>query len=171
LTILNVNLELASHLTSGDAHEAIAKARTVARMLLADVREVVHSLGDDRAIDLGGALNTLVADSRSPQITLTIPDDLHIDDPSKAHAIFRCVQEAMTNVARHARATHVAIELTQTTGGVNVRVADDGDGRAAIEEGHGLKGMRARLEQVGGRLEVQTTQGRGFTILAWVPQP
>lgn len=169
LTILNVNLELASHLTTGDAQDAVAKARTVARMLLADVREVVHSLGDDRAIDLGGALNTLVADSRSPQITLTVPDDLQIDDPSRAHAIFRCVQEAMTNVARHARAKHVSIELSQTADGVNVRVADDGDGRASVEEGHGLKGMRARLEEVGGRLELQTTPGRGFTILAWVP--
>lgn len=171
LTILNVNLELASHLTTGDAQDAVAKARTVARMLLADVREVVHSLSDDRAIDLGGALNTLVADSRSPQITLTVPDDLQIDDPSRAHAIFRCVQEAMTNVARHARARHVSIELSQTADGVNVRVADDGDGRASVEEGHGLKGMRARLEEVGGRLEVQTTSGRGFTIQAWVPQP
>jgi signal transduction histidine kinase len=171
LTVLNVNLELASHLTTVDAQDAIAKARTVARMLLADVREVVHSFGDDRAIDLRSALNMLVADSRSPQITLTVADDLHVDDPAKAHAIFRCVQEAMTNVARHARAKNVSIELSQAADGVSVRVVDDGEGRTSVQEGHGLKGMRARLEQVGGRLEVQTTQGRGFTVLAWVPQP
>src|SRR6185436_21028322 len=51
LTVLSVNLELASHLTDGRAAEAVTKAQTVARMLLADVREVVHSLGDDRTID------------------------------------------------------------------------------------------------------------------------
>jgi signal transduction histidine kinase len=169
LTVLNVNLELASHLTEGRAADAVTKAHTVARMLLADVREVVHSLGDDCAIDLRGALNTLVADSQSPVIHLSVPDDLHIDEPSKAHAAFRCVQEAITNVVRHARARNVWIQLTQAADGLNVRVADDGEGRALVQHGHGLKGMRARLEDVGGRLLVQTAQGRGFTIQAWIP--
>jgi signal transduction histidine kinase len=171
LTVLNVNLELASHLTEGRAGDAITKAQTVARMLLADVREVVHSLGDDRAIDLRGALSTLVAGSQSPIIHLSVPDDLHIDDPSKAHAIFRCIQEAITNVVRHARAHNLWIELTQSADALNVRISDDGEGRPTVQPGHGLKGMRARLEEVGGMLNVQTTPGHGFTIEAWVPVP
>jgi signal transduction histidine kinase/DNA-binding CsgD family transcriptional regulator len=96
LTVLNVNLELASHLTDGRAAEAVTKAQTVTRMLLADVREVVHSLGEARSIDLRGALTTLVAEAHSPMIHLSLPDDLRVDDPTRAHAVFRCVQEAIT---------------------------------------------------------------------------
>lgn len=54
-----MNLELASHLVDGRAAEAITKAQTVGRLLLAFVREVVHTLGADRSIDLKGALATL----------------------------------------------------------------------------------------------------------------
>jgi signal transduction histidine kinase len=169
LTVLNVNLEFASHLTEGQAAEAVTKAQTVTRMLLADVREIVHSLGDDRAIDLRGALRTLVADSHSPAIHLSIPDDLHIDDPSKAHVVFRCIQEAITNAVRHARARNLWIQLTQSPDALNVRVADDGEGRSAVQHGHGLKGMRARLEEAGGSLNVQTTPGHGFAIDASIP--
>jgi signal transduction histidine kinase len=169
LTVLNVNLEFASHLTDGRAAEAITKAQTVTRMLLADVREVVHSLGDQRAIDLPGALRTLVADAHSPAIHLSLPDDLQIDDPSKAHVVFRCIQEAITNAVRHARARTLWIELTQSSDTLNVRVADDGEGRPAVQHGHGLKGMRARLEEAGGRLNVHTMPGRGFTIDASIP--
>jgi signal transduction histidine kinase len=171
LTVLNVNLELASHLTEGRAGEAITKAQTVARMLLADVREVVHSLGDDRAIDLPGALRMLVSGSQAPAIQLSVPDDLHIDDPSKAHAIFRCIQEAITNTVRHARARHLWIEVTRSADALTVGIRDDGEGRAAVQQGHGLKGMRARLEEVGGTLTVRTTPGHGFAIEAWVPVP
>jgi signal transduction histidine kinase len=169
LTVLNVNLELASHLTEGQAGDALTKAQTVARMLLADVREVVHSLSDERAIDLRSALTTLVADSHSPVIHLSVPDHLHIDEPSKAHAVFRCIQEAITNVVRHASARNLWIALTQTVDGVNLRISDDGEGQADVKPGHGLKGMRERIEEVGGRVHMQTTPGHGFTIEASVP--
>jgi|SRR6267142_720768 len=95
--------------------------------------------------------------------------DLHIDDPAKAHAVFRCVQEAITNAVRHARARNLWIHLIQSLDGLDVRISDDGDGGADVKPGHGLKGMRERLEAVGGWLKVQAAPGRGFTIEAWVP--
>jgi signal transduction histidine kinase len=169
LTVLNVNLELASHLTEGRAADAITNAQTVGRMLLADVREVVHSLSDDRTIDLRGALTTLVAGCQFPIIHLSVPDDLSIGDPVKAHAIFRCIQEAMTNVVRHAKARTLWIELTQSADALTVHITDDGEGRRTVRQGYGLKGMRARLEEAGGRLHVQTAPGQGFSIEASVP--
>jgi len=171
LTVLNVNLELASHLTDGHAAEAISKAQTVGRMLLADVREVVHALGDRRTVDLRAALTMLAADSHSPAIHLSLPESLDVTDPSKAHAIFRCVQESITNAARHARARNLWVELTQTSEGLDVHIADDGHGRSKVEPGRGLKGMRERLEGVGGRLKIHAAPGRGFTIDAWIPSP
>ena len=171
LTVLNVNLELASHLTDGRAAEAVTKAQTVARMLLADVREVVHTLSEERRIDLRGALTTLAAGAHSPAVHLTLPDDLIVEDPSKAHAIFRCVQEAITNAVRHGRARNLWVSATQSPAGLDVRISDDGQGGAAVKPGHGLRGMRERLEDVGGWLKVQAAPGQGFTIEAWVPTP
>jgi signal transduction histidine kinase len=171
LTVLNVNLELASHLTDGRASEAVTKAHTVARMLLADVREVVHAFGQERHINLRGALTTLIADAHSPVIHLSLPDDLRVDDPTRAHAVFRCVQEAITNAVRHAHAQNLWIRLAQLPDGIDVRITDDGKGEDEVKAGHGLKGMRQRLEDVGGRLTVEAAQGRGFTIEAWVPAP
>jgi signal transduction histidine kinase len=171
LTVLNVNLELASHLTEGRAAEAVTKAQTVARMLLADVREVVHSLADERDIDLRGALTTLVADAHSPAIHLAMPDDLRVADPTRAHAVFRCVQEAITNAVRHAHAQNLWIRVAQSLDGLDVHITDDGKGQSEVNAGHGLKGMRQRLEDVGGRLKVEAALGRGFTIEAWVPVP
>jgi signal transduction histidine kinase len=169
LTVLNVNLELASHLTDGRAAEAVTKAQTVARMLLADVREVVHSLADERIVDLRGALTTLVSDAHSPAIHLSMPDGLHVDDPSKAHVVFRCVQEAITNAARHARARNLWIRVTQSLDGLDVCISDDGQGDAVVKPGRGLRGMRERLEEVGGSLKLQAVPGHGFIVEAWVP--
>ncbi len=171
LTVLNINLELASHLADQRAADAIARAQTVARMLLADVREVVHSLGDEKDIDLRAALATLVDGADSPTIHLAVPDDLHIGDPSKAHAIFRCVQEAITNAIRHARARNLWIQIVQSSDRLTVHISDDGEGRTDVTPGHGLNGMRQRVEEVGGRLELKAAPGRGFTIDAWIPLP
>jgi signal transduction histidine kinase len=171
LAVLNVNLELASHLTDGRASDAVARAQTVARLLLADVRDVVHSLGENRDVDLRGALTTLVAGTHEPTIHLVLPDDLDVADPAKAHALFRCVQEAITNAVRHARARNLWIELARTPLGLDVHIHDDGRGNGDVRPGHGLKGMRERLEAAGGWLKLQSEPGRGFAIDASVPIP
>src|SRR4029434_2395287 len=101
-------------------------------------------------------------------IHLSVADDLYVDDPSKAHAVFRCVQEAMTNAVRHARARNLWIQLSQSQTGIDVRISDDGDGRSDVKPGHGLKGMRERMEEVGGWVKVQARPGHGFAIEAWV---
>jgi signal transduction histidine kinase len=169
LTVLNVNLELASHLADGEAAAAIARARTVARMLLADVREVVHSLGNRGCIDLEGAIVALIGDAPSPAVHLSLPDRLEVTDASKAHAVFRCVQEALTNAVRHARARAVWIELARADGRLEVRVRDDGCGAADFREGRGVRGMRERIEAAGGTLRIRTAAGRGFAVEAWIP--
>ena len=85
--------------------------------------------------------------------------------------MFRCVQEAITNAIRHAHAQNLWIRLAQSPDGIDVRITHDGKGQDEVKAGHGLKGMRQRLEDVGGRLTVEAAQGRGFTIEAWVPAP
>lgn len=169
LTVLAVNLELASHLTEGRAADAVTRAQTVGRMLLADVREVVHGIGGERAIDLRGALTTLTEDTHSPVVHLSLPEDLRIDDAAPAHVVFRCVQEAITNAMRHAQARNLWITVTEAEGGLDLRMTDDGRGAAAVTPGHGLTGMQDRLAAVGGRLRMQAEPGKGFTVAAWIP--
>lgn len=81
--------------------------------------------------------------------------------------IVRTVQEALTNVRRHARATTVTVDLVQD----RLTISDDGDGfdPDLPQGGYGLRGMRARAEQIGARLTVTSAPGAGTTITLDVP--
>lgn len=89
--------------------------------------------------------------------------------------LYRCVQEALTNVARHAGATAVKVTFDRMAGGVRVAVEDNGAGFDAnalppgISGGLGLVGMRERLELLGGQLTVDSADGRGATLIATLP--
>jgi len=89
-------------------------------------------------------------------------------------ALFRVPQEALTNVAKHARATKVHLTLTYLDDMLLLDVADDGvgfvpDSRGADTDGYGLAGMRRRLERFSGTLNLESTPGYGTTVNATVP--
>jgi signal transduction histidine kinase len=171
LTVLSLNLEHAKQVAEGRAAAPIADAQAVTRLLLADVRGVVGELRDDRALDLRGALETLAAGTPEPKVHLSFGDGVEVQDPAQAHILFRCVQEAITNAVRHARARNLWIVLTPEAEGVALRIRDDGDGVPEVRPGNGLTGMRERVEETGGRLEVESQPGTGFSLTAWVPSP
>ena len=171
LAALSVNLEVATHLAEGKAAEHVGQAHTLAKRLLADIRNVVGTLREDRAVDLGGALTTMVAGVPQPRIHLTLPAGLHIGDPALAHAVFRCVQEIVTNTVRHAHARNLWIEVRHAPGGLVVEARDDGRGAAGYTAGHGLTGMGERLRELGGSLVVASHPGRGFEVRATLPIP
>ena len=83
--------------------------------------------------------------------------------------MLRCLQEIITNAIRHAAASNLWIELSRTGNGIAIRARDDGRGTRELRPGHGLTGMRERLEQVGGKLEIETQPGKGFRLNAWLP--
>lgn len=88
-------------------------------------------------------------------------------------AIFRIVQESLTNVILHARATEVDVLLSQRNGKLIALIEDDGVGFTpdkVAEQSHlGLFGMRERVEMLGGSLTIESSVGKGTTILAEVP--
>lgn len=90
--------------------------------------------------------------------------------PERALALYRVVQEALTNAARHAGATRVDVELFATAREVTLEIRDDGCGLAPedlVKPGSfGLRGMRERLERLGGWIEITGAPGRGTTIMA-----
>ena len=93
-------------------------------------------------------------------------------DPTTETTLYRVVQEALTNVARHANATQVSVVLERNAGGVAAIIEDDGEGfdPELQDTGRlGLLGMRERLALVGGSLEIESEPGFGTTIFARVP--
>jgi signal transduction histidine kinase len=89
-------------------------------------------------------------------------------------AAFRVVQEAMTNVVRHARAKRAGVAITRHDGQVTVAVEDDGVGfdPNAVPPGRlGLIGMRERVSLANGTLEIESARGQGTTLLARFPVP
>ena len=90
--------------------------------------------------------------------------------------LFRVAQEALTNVARHAKASRVEVSLQKMADGVCMKIEDDGKSFQVERTLHanggkrlGLLGMRERLEMVGGKFGVESAPGQGTTITAQIP--
>jgi signal transduction histidine kinase len=170
LTALHLQLELARRVAEGQAVEPIRQSRDLARDLLSELRDVVGAMREERPIDLARAIDLITAGIPVPRIAVTLPSMFFVHDHTLAHTLFRCVQESLTNAVRHAEAAHVSIEILVSTGGdYVVTVRDDGRGAERLRPGHGLDGLRERVTRLGGRLEIDTRPGAGFTVRAFLP--
>jgi signal transduction histidine kinase len=105
----------------------------------------------------------------TPRVRLSIPDGLEVRDPALAHTVFRCVQEAVKNAVRHSGAKNLWIGVEWGPHGLEVTAADDGCGAEGPSLGNGLRGMRERLERLGGTLELDTAPRAGFKLRALLP--
>lgn len=170
LTALSLNLEVASHLSNEAASEHVRKAQSTARLLLADVREAVSELRQDDAIDLTQALQSLIDGVPSLHVHLTTPPRFSVEDPRRAQVLLRCVQEIITNTAKHAGARNLWLSFTYDDENLlSLNARDDGRGTAAILPGNGLSGMRERLIEFGGNVSVESGAGQGFTLNVRLP--
>ena len=87
--------------------------------------------------------------------------------------VYRIVQEALTNVTRHANAKHVRVQLTLNTQGLNLNIEDDGQGMAdtqAVHQGFGLLGMQERVASVAGRMSISSKLGQGVRLAIQIPK-
>ncbi|WP_149112202.1 GAF domain-containing protein [Limnoglobus roseus] len=108
-----------------------------------------------------------------------VPADLYANlggtrpAPEVETAVYRVVQEALTNVARHAGATAVSVMVTRADGTIQATVEDNGTGfdPAAAGTRLGLMGMRERLGLLRGELQIESEPGRGTTVIARLPEP
>ena len=169
LTALSLNLEVASHITEGQAQEHVRQAQTLAKLLLTDVREAVSQLRESGAIDLGAALRPLAENVPKLAIEMDIEQPLTVDDPERAHILLRCAQEAITNVVRHAGASRLWLSARRDGPDVILQVRDDGRGSDQVQPGNGLRGLQERLRQQDGRLEIATRRGHGFQLTMTLP--
>jgi len=164
LTALSIHLEVASRAAVAEAQESIASARDLAKIALQDVRAVVAQLREPERIDLSEALRTLAAETPGPQVHLSVPDALCQNDAHCRLTLLRCTQEILTNAARHAQAQNLWIDIIDSDGRIQLRARDDGRGADQVRLGHGLRGMHERIERAGGRMEIETRPGEGFSV-------
>jgi signal transduction histidine kinase len=169
LTALSLNLEVAGHLSDGKAQEHVRQAHTLARLLLTDVREAVSAMRGEERIDLEAALRTLIEGVPSLRVQLDVDGPLAFDDPQGAQVLVRCAQEIITNAIRHAQAQRLWLRVARQGRELHLAARDDGVGSDAFTPGNGLSGMRERLKTVGGRVEVSTAPGQGFSIDIHLP--
>jgi signal transduction histidine kinase len=102
-------------------------------------------------------------------MTVRIDGDLPAQSMSSDVVLLRAAQEAFANIRKHARADAVTVELTPTGTGVRLAVTDNGIGFNGHPEGFGLRGMRARVAQVGGTMTLATAEGGGTRLTVEVP--
>jgi len=104
--------------------------------------------------------------------------EIELDDAASARhtpqieqAVYRLVQEAMTNAVKHAGATRVDVAIREQGGSLDILVADDGRGFDPEEtgDGFGLIGIRERLSLVGGELRISSREGEGTELRATIP--
>ena len=132
-----------------------------------NVREVVSATRTPEGTDLGQALRTLVDDLPGLAVHLALPATLVVDDALRAQCVLRCVQEIATNTLRHAHARNLWIAIEQRGGLITVDAHDDGRGAALVAAGSGLLGMQARLEELGGFLQIASAPS--FSVTAQLP--
>ena len=162
-----------------DVQQAVRNVVKGLEELSDDVRYMAYRFHPSILDDLGlkAALQRLLDDfsSRAGVKTLFVhqPFD-HTLDKTAATAVYRVVQECLSNIARHAQATRVEVEVTVEDEGLVVMVRDDGRGfdQGALHRtagGLGLLNMRERLLAVQGACEVESMPGKGTTVSVYVP--
>jgi len=154
--------------------------RSVAAQTLDDVHGLARQLRPSVLDDLGlpAALERYAADYRRRypiQVDLAIRGLDHIRLPTEVEtALYRIVQEALTNVARHAQATTASVLVEHYAGVVRAIVEDDGRGFNPLTAGRaeqrlGLYGIRERAELLGGKLAIESEPGRGTSLFVEIP--
>jgi signal transduction histidine kinase len=175
LTAANVNLAvLKDHLgTDRFAQSRIEVLDEVMAATLDTVRSLARRLRPPLLDDMGlvPALQWYVEEyCQRAGLDCTVESTLTVClQEQSALALFRMCQEALTNVVRHARAGKVRIALSQTDETVTLEVSDDGRGLAGARPGLGLAGIRERAAQLGGTLQLDSSEGGGVRLQVQAP--
>jgi two-component system, NarL family, sensor histidine kinase DesK len=168
LSLVVLKSELAGKLMGADAeraHREISEVEQIARQALSEVREAVRGYrAEGIAAEIARARRTLDAagvrlESQGESVLLT---------PAHESVLSLVLREAVTNILRHAGATSCRLELAADSRGTRLSVHDDGRG-AIRSEGNGLRGMRERVEALGGRLDIDSHEGTSLSVYlpAW----
>jgi two-component system sensor histidine kinase DesK len=168
LSVIVLKAELAGRLIERDPRRAaleIADVEKTARTALSEVREAIggyRSQGLPAEMEL--ARNTLQAAG----VTLACESPLPQLHATEETVLCLAVREAVTNIVRHAQATHCRMRFTTSDDGYHSLLITDDGAHPKLQEGNGLRGMRERIQSLGGRLSITTDAG--VSLLIELPQ-
>ncbi len=156
--------------------EALSAIRALVSSALDDVRRLTVELRPPALDDYGleaalDRLRAVVSERSKMDIQLTVSPGLNLP-PTTETALYRIVQEGLTNIVKHAEATSVSIVVTNAGSSIRTVIEDNGKGfdESRVREGAlGIVGMRERVALLGGRLEVQGSPDAGTTVVAEFP--
>jgi NarL family two-component system sensor histidine kinase YdfH len=162
------------HGNSARAHAVVQQAMQRARTTLDEARRAIQALRP-AILEEGDLVNALRREVDQFTATTGTPTTFDIDGSlpelavDGAQNVLRIVQESLTNVARHADASHVLVGLAERDGFLQVMIQDDGVGFDPVEargqpDRFGLAGMEERAQRIGGALQVESAAGEGTTV-------
>lgn len=178
LTVINVQLQAALAVLDDDrqrAVSAIETARDLTQEGLTSVRQSVSTLRETPLGDkpLTEAIDLLVQETHSAGIVaeVTIQGRPRRLEPAADLALYRAVQEGLTNTRKHANASRVDLSLDYSDAArVLLTIRDNGVGATGTENGgFGLLGLRERVQLLGGSMQIETSPGQGFNMIIDIP--
>jgi signal transduction histidine kinase len=178
LTSILLGLRAVEEAGSGDGvRKSVSELRELVVATLQDVRRLAVELRPKALDDFGlvPALERLVQTlSEATGISVDLEAGLGADRlPAEIETtLYRIIQEALTNVVKHAEAQNVSVLLVRREGSVTALIEDDGRGfdpTSIREDGLGLLGMRERVELHDGHLKLETSPGAGTTLVVEMP--
>ncbi|MWV44188.1 sensor histidine kinase [Paenibacillus sp. HJL G12] len=175
LTSVIVQLQALPYMIQTSPEETMSTLRNVtdiARRCLQDVRSVVHEMG---LAHQGIGLHELrkLTESFSEQNRLPVSftaEGYQAIPPEHVHVLYRVLQEALTNILRHAKATDASVHLTGQKDNVIMTIRDDGLAGADMKPGFGLTAMKGRCETAGGSLSVLPAHPHGLELTVRLPR-
>ncbi len=171
----DLKLEALKQTAGPEAVPLVTEAQECVRGAAQRLRSLLFELAPiEPGLPLAEALDRYLKKSASG-LSSTVVDRLDLEPPAETATVaYRIVQEAVTNVRKHASATAVSVELRQANDGLLVEIADNGKGFSTISSAPahlGLTSMRIRAEQEGGWLAVDSQPGKGTRITFWLELP
>ncbi len=164
LSVITLKSELAGKLIDRDPQRAgkeIREVEQISRQALSDVRDAIRGY---RAKGLAAEMAQAKATLETAGLTVQCDAATTMQLPAMQESVLSlAVREAVTNIVRHARASSCRLRIEQSNGTCRLEIADDGQGFTAME-GNGLRGMRERVEMLGGTLDRRNKSGTTVTI-------
>jgi signal transduction histidine kinase len=185
-TLTSINVRLArlrkdAALNTNGLQRSIALTQQLVERSVSIVHRFARELRPTVLDDLGliPALHTFMKHFRAEtgiRVSLSAFANVEQVDGDKRTVLYRVAQEALTNVARHAKASHAAVKIQEIGGAICMKIIDNGKGfqpervlHARKAKRLGLLGMSERLEMIGGNFSVTSLPGKGTTVFAQIP--